>query len=181
MYIQNNLYKNKVQSINYHHLFKAFSITGGVMVSGTLRVKNIIDFGGFLLEFAVEKTDKSRMWFQIPNVTLFCISRISKSKVCWPLRKQKAERSQHIVFQTSIFITFSYWLNQSCHHLLNYNSMWSTVVFHMIFHVEVAIICFGYCGSLTSGSQTNYQSLMTHRNFNQPVPLFRSFGIRLFT
>lgn len=58
MYIQNNLYKNKVQSINYDYLFKAFSITGGVMVSGTLGVTRIIDFGGFLLEFAVEKTDK---------------------------------------------------------------------------------------------------------------------------
>ena len=81
---KNNLYKNKVQSINYHHLFKAFSIMGGVMVSGTLGVTRIIDFGGFLLEFAfaVEKPDKLRMWFQIPNVTLFCISRISKSKVC---------------------------------------------------------------------------------------------------
>lgn len=54
------------------------------MVSGTLGVTRIIDFGGFLLEFAfaMEKTDKSRMWFQILNVTLFCISHISKSKIC---------------------------------------------------------------------------------------------------
>lgn len=52
------------------------------MVPGILGVTRIIDFFGFLLDFAVEKTDKSRMQFQIPNVTLFCISRISKSKVC---------------------------------------------------------------------------------------------------
>ena len=82
MYIQNYLSKNKLQSINYYHLFKAFFIMGGVMVSGIFGVTRIIDFFGFLLEFAVEKPDKSRMRFQIPNVTLFCISRISKSKVC---------------------------------------------------------------------------------------------------
>lgn len=126
------------------------------MVEGTLRVTRIIDFLGFLLVFALEvfKTLKSRLWFRIPNVTFFCVSCVSKSKVYWPLSRQKAKRSKHIVFQTSIFITFSYWLNQSCHHLLNYNSMGSTVVFQVIFHVDGC--CFMLCllwKSLALGSQ----------------------------
>lgn len=130
------MYKNKLYSINFNrHLFKScFSLWVVSWWQRYWRVTRNSDFL-FLLEFAEKKTFKThRSWMQfcIPNVTFFCISHISKNKVYW----WKAKRSKHIVFQANIFITFSYWLNQSCHHLLNYNSMGSTVTFQVIFHVD---------------------------------------------
>lgn len=118
---------------------------GGVVLVETLGGdKNHWSFC-FLLAFVGEKSFKADKWWMqvcIPNVNI--LSHVSYFKELsidlW--RDKRLRDLQHVVFQTNNFITFSFWLNQSHHHLLNCHSMGGTVTFEVTFHVD------DYCSRL---------------------------------